>query len=280
MNGTSVARILSLPLCLLALGTLKTAVAQSCPDATCVISAINAANANTKKTTINLVGAQTYLLGASLPPLFPIEISGNVSIVGDGNTLDGTGLSAIFLVDAGATLEFDDVTLTNATGAGLFNNGGKITLNSSTVSFCAGFYPLGGGGIFNAAGTVTLNNSTVSNNTTPVVVTSQGTSTTSGGGILNQDTVTLNSSVISGNSATGAQGGGVYNSGQLTLNKSTVTGNGTPAAQGGGIFNDTTGTVTLNSSTVTGNTATSGAGIYNLGGTLTLNKSNVDSIAP
>ena len=63
-----------------------------------------------------------------------IEISGKVSIVGDGSTLDGTGLSAIFLVDAGATLEFDDVTLTNATGAGLFNSGGKITLNSSTVS--------------------------------------------------------------------------------------------------------------------------------------------------
>src|SRR5580704_16630708 len=117
MNGTSVARTLSLPLCLLALGTLKTAVAQSCPDAACVISAINAANANTKKThTINLVGAQTYLLGASLTPPSPIEISGKVSIVGDGSTLNGTGLSAIFLVDAGATLELDDVTLTNATG--------------------------------------------------------------------------------------------------------------------------------------------------------------------
>ena len=86
-------------------------------------------------------------------------------------------------------------------------------------------------------------------------------------------------------------GGGVYNSGNLTITSTTISGNsasGTPTSGpgGGGIYN--VGTLTISNSTVSGNVATpgrmcnlfncrrsgAGGGIYN-GATLTINKSTV-----
>jgi hypothetical protein len=88
-------------------------------------------------------------------------------------------------------------------------------------------------------------------------------------------------------------GGGVYNSGNLTITSTTISGNaasGTPTSgpEGGGIYN--VGTLAIINSTVSGNVATpgrmcigfysncrrsgSGGGIYN-GATLTINKSTV-----
>ncbi|MEB3337084.1 MAG: filamentous hemagglutinin N-terminal domain-containing protein, partial [Leptolyngbyaceae bacterium] len=69
-----------------------------------------------------------------------------------------------------------------------------------------------------AAKTVTLAGLTIAN----------GTATT-GGGIFNSGTLTLNNSTVSGNSVSGGTtsygGGGIYNRGTLTLNNSTVSGN-------------------------------------------------------
>jgi hypothetical protein len=126
-----------------------------------------------------------------------------------------------------------------------------------------------GGGIRNF-GTVTLNNSVVSGNTA-----------FGGGGIANDSgTVTLNNSIVSGNTATFG-GGGIYNGqnslpgsvgclyGAVTLNGSTSVRGNTTAGDGGGIFN-CGDTVTLNgTATVSGNTASAdGGGIWN-GGTVT-----------
>ena len=71
-------------------------------------------------------------------------------------------------------------------------------------------------------------------------------------------------------------GSGVLNDGTLTLTNSTVSGNTAVALEfpgGGGIYND--GTLTLTNSTVSGNSGTFGGGIFN-GGTLTLTNSVVD----
>ena len=112
-----------------------------------------------------------------------------------------------------------------------------------------------------------LNNSQVDNNTA---------SHTSGAGIVNHGTMTLNKSEVNGNTAAGsgvvASGGGIINAqgppgavgtGILTLNNSQVN-NNRAGGDGGGIANGVPlpgpmplvgGAVTLNHSQVTGNTA-------------------------
>ncbi|MGO9468832.1 MAG: choice-of-anchor Q domain-containing protein [Isosphaeraceae bacterium] len=88
----------------------------------------------------------------------------------------------------------------------------------------------------------------------------------SGGGIVNQGTLTLSNCTVTGNNATSTSGGGIYNSGTLSLSNCTVTGN-SATSSGGGIYNK--GTLNLNNCTVgtsTGiNTASSGGSIYNSG---------------
>ncbi len=99
---------------------------------------------------------------------------------------------------------------------------------------------------------------------------------TSGGGILNLGTLTLNDSSVSGNEASNFgdasnSGGGIKNNGTLTLNDSTVSGN--KAIAGGGISNG--GTLTLNDSTVSGNEAGLGGGGISNSGNFTLDGSTV-----
>jgi hypothetical protein len=94
----------------------------------------------------------------------------------------------------------------------------------------------------------------------------------SGGGIVNNGTLTLVQSTVSGNTALLGEGGGIANNGTLTLLDSSVSGNA--AANDGGL--DNTGTLTLIQSSVSGNTAVIGnGGLANYGGTLTLIQSTV-----
>jgi hypothetical protein len=106
-----------------------------------------------------------------------------------------------------------------------------------------------------------------------------------GGGLLNEGTLTLINSTVSGNAATYG-GGGLHNYfSTLTLINSTVSGN--TARVGGGLFNYL-GTLRLTNSTVSGNAATyGGGGLFNTGsnlfnagvGTLTLINSTVSGNA-
>jgi hypothetical protein len=94
------------------------------------------------------------------------------------------------------------------------------------------------------------------------------------GFIVNEGTLTLSNSTISGNT-----GGGIYNqNGKLTLSDSVVSGNTAYRLEGGGITSSG-GTLMLSDSTVSGNTQTGsgGGGIYNFGGTLILSNSTVSS---
>ncbi len=70
-----------------------------------------------------------------------------------------------------------------------------------------------GGGIYNGGNTVTINNSTLS-----------GNSATIGGGIYNSGTATISNSTLSGNSAT-YYGGGINNNGGTTTVKNSIVGN-------------------------------------------------------
>jgi len=77
------------------------------------------------------------------------------------------------------------------------------------------------------------------------------------GGLLNNGTLRIKNSIISGNSL------GVYNWRTLTIESSTISGN-----TAGGVSNS--GTLTIKNSTISGNTASFGAGVYNLGGAVTI----------
>lgn len=97
-------------------------------------------------------------------------------------------------------------------------------------------------------------------------------------GIYNSGILTLNHSIVRGNTA--YSGGGIRNVGTLTINDSAITDN--TAIEGGGIDQDS-GTLILNNSTVSSNIATvvgpadmgSGGGIQIWGGVLIMNSSTV-----
>lgn len=122
----------------------------------------------------------------------------------------------------------------------------------------------GGGiktGIFT---TVTLNNSVISGNTVYGI---DADSPASGGGIEDAGTLTLNNTRVSGNGAGGwnGSGGGIRQTfmgfTRLTLNNTTVSGN-TAAIFGGGVDSESSGMLALNNSIISGNRADAGGGIF------------------
>ncbi|MEW6359460.1 MAG: choice-of-anchor Q domain-containing protein, partial [Planctomycetota bacterium] len=191
----------------------------------------------------------------------------------NGNTAGGFG-GAIWSQE-NLTIQACVITGNSASqlGGGIYNGGGTVTVNSSTISgnTAVGFFDGRGGGIFNDHGTLTVNSSTISGNTAAGFMANGN-----GGGICTWDgTLTVNSSTISGNTV-GWSGGGIFiDSGTVTVNSSTISGN-TADLDGGGILIDS-GTVTVNSSTISGNTAGffNGGGVYILGGTMTVNSSTI-----
>ena len=93
----------------------------------------------------------------------------------------------------------------------------------------------------------------------------------SGGGILNNGTLTVTNTTFAGNVAPNSGGGIFNNGGTLHVTNSTFSGNSAPGNDGGGIVNfGGGGTVTVTNSTFTGNSAARGGGIQNLGSTVTL----------
>ena len=180
--------------------------------------------------------------------IFTIDSGATVSISGltisNGNAgSNDTGGGGILnngkLTVTGCTIASNSAAMSlKNQGGGIFN-AGTLNLYSSTVSDNKAS---DGAGIFNDGGTVTIVNSTFSGNT----------ATTNGGGIYNSATGTLsltNSTISNNNATTG--GGGIYNAsgGKLTITNSIVAGNtasanddvdGTDTDDGGNTINPTT----------------------------------------
>jgi hypothetical protein len=269
-------------------GRASTSANVSC-SASGLITAINAANAGGGGT-ISLASGCTYQLSGvnNGNPMtgdnaLPV-VKTRIAINGRNTTIAGDGSARIFQVDApNGNLTLNGLTLTGGfngfAGGAIFNNEATLTLNGSVVT---GNAAPAGGGIASGTnkpgpvGTTTLNNSQVTDN----VAFAAG-----GGGIINHaGTLTLNSSVVSGNSAPGgggiASGKGNPDSGEslIVLNKSKVDDNtafGGAEGGGGGIANG--GTLVSNNSEIAGNTAPggAGAGLLNHGDSATLNKTVV-----
>lgn len=92
-----------------------------------------------------------------------------------------------------------------------------------------------------------------------------GSSTGSGGGLLNAGKTTLSHVIVSDNADSGllGNGGGIENDGVLSLIDSTITGNSANNGNGGGVYN--TDQLTVSDTTISHNTAFNGAGLGNNG---------------
>lgn len=197
-------------------------------------------------------------------------------------TYTGTGSAVVAITKSAILLGGWDVNFTAQTGQSTIDGGnirGGINLTTDTPfpvtidSFIVrNGYSAGGGGISNTHTGLTITNSQIVNNVASV----------EGGGIFNYGNLTINNTIISGNTANDGYGGGiVHYSDVLTINNTSVTMNTIVAdgsSNGSGILNEH-GTVILNNTTVSNNLISGStdykAMIYNAGGDVTLNNSTI-----
>jgi hypothetical protein len=169
----------------------------------------------------------------------------------------------------GATLDLTSDTISNSvtgdtttdTGGGAVYTEGSLTISDSSLS--GNTSAEDGGAVYvhhdeASALSLTINDSTVSGNT----------AASNGGGIFGAKYTTITGSHITSNTQTGGGtyvGGGIATlGGSLVIDDSTVSGN-TSAGLGGGIGSASKYGVTIENSTVSGNTAGSGGGFAQLG---------------
>lgn len=158
-------------------------------------------------------------------------------------------------------------TISLASGLTITTAGG-LTIDGGEGITMRGFFPFASVLTVDAPGVLTLRHLTVTDG--------------GNGGISNSGTLTINHSIVSGNSSYNGIGAGILNGGAMTISHSTVSGNVAVKAfavpNGAGIHNQ--GTLTISNSTVNGNQVDGyhsppwGGGIYN-GGTLTISNSTI-----
>ncbi len=257
-------------------------------NVTQLIADINYANTSGGTYTINLQPGTTFFLTSGIGG---IAINGGtkavaVTIIANGDTLDGGLNGRLFSVAQGASLTLDQATLTNGwvdgVNGGAIYNQGTLAVNNSIISGNTAqinnYNELGGfgGAIYNDfGGTVVINSSTLSGNIADVA----------GGGMFNHGSVMLTDSTISGCIAASAYnteaGGGIFSDGNLIVIGCAISGNAAWNGFGGAIQN--LGTATISNTAVYNNSASfydevdgndiitpaAGGGIYN-SGTLTV----------
>ena len=185
----------------------------------------------------------------------PLVPSGNVTVEAadaPGLSLNGGGTDRVLVVDAGLTVTFANLTITNGYGyqlaGGILNNGNltldHVSVTGNVMTTDAGDFWQGGGGIYSGDGaSVNLVDSSVTNNNAGW----------SGGGVYSffNTTTTIVRSTISGN-YTGDVGGGLRLLGNAEIVNSTISGNTSAGWHGGAIF-QTDGDLAISSSTIANN---------------------------
>ena len=195
-------------------------------------------------------------------------------------TYTDIGAEVVFIIQDITLSGGWDATFTNQNGMSAIDGQGSrrgITLNNigpvviENFVIQNGFSGIGGGGgIFNNGGTITINNTVIKGNSAGDPCCTGGSG---GGGIANGGTVFLNNSTVSGNTILGGfYGSGILNYGTITINNSSVSGN----TAGDGIYNGALQTMILNNSTVSGNPS---GGVFNNVGTLTFQNSTISDNA-
>jgi beta-glucanase (GH16 family) len=205
-----------------------------------------------------------------------------------GLSLSGGNADRVLIVDPGATVEIEYLTLADGYGwqlAGCVLNNGTLTLDHVVVTGCvmatdAGDFWQGGGGIYNGDGArLSLVDSTVSSNTagwsgggiysffnTTTRITRSSiignVSNDVGGGFRLLGNAEIVNSTISGNEATGWYGGALFlTDGVVNMTNSTVADNASPGSGPAAVFVGTfgPGSATLNViNTIIGENSTEG----------------------
>ncbi len=195
----------------------------------------------------------------------------NTVIIDGANqiTLDGGDATKFFLIDDGATLDLRNLTIENGRhyAGGAIDNDGTTLITGSTLRYNQVDQQSTnrGGAIYNNGGDVTITSSTIASND----------SADDGGAIYNGNggTVTITNSTFNANTA-GSYGGAIYNdNGDIEIVTSTFY-NNLAGNDGGAIYNYDE--VTVTSSTLTSNSADSdGGAIYHHGGNLAITFSTI-----
>jgi len=180
--------------------------------------------------------------------------------------VDGGANGSVVVVEQGATVLIDGLTLRNgraAEGGGLFARG-TVTLRNSTISGNEATGRYAGGGIGNdyGSGPMVLENCTVSGNTASDQFGGNG----AGISAVYGDSLRLTNCTVSGNSITsafGGYGGGIFTyKTPLYISASTISGNSSGYI-GGGIMAYKSNPTELRNTTISGN---SGGGLLTYGG--------------
>jgi CSLREA domain-containing protein len=249
--------------------------------------------------------AGDYLVTTDQGTIGMLDNGDTVTWDGGGATGDVTGLifgatafssiqTAINLVESNGWSALTQITISNGTffenltisGAGAYLQGsgaGSTFLDGSgtgrvidvTATATATLYRMTiqngnsgvgttGGGVRNA-GTLTIDTSLIRNNSSGAL------NVAAGGGVFNSGILSITNSTIAGNTAYDGHGAGLANANTATITNSTISGNQS-GMNGGGVFNSAGCVLTIQNSTISGNIADvngdtigDGGGIFALG---------------
>ena len=222
------------------------------------------ADANDGDTVSFAVTGTIQLISNGLP------IAKNITITGAGaDQLSIDGNQALFVIGLfpEKTAAISGLTIRNGQ-VGVWNEQGTLAISDCIVNLNSA------GGLFNDHAVLTITNCIITGNAYCGIDNRTFDLPPPNDPVLDQGIVTIDNSVISGNS-----GPGVHNQGNLTIRNSTLTGNSAQADFGGAVSNGgfkTPGTVvTVINSTISGNSAQGGGGISNAYGLLTIVNSTI-----
>lgn len=238
--------------------------------------------------------------GGTQGPIFASDAGGIVNITGV-TIANGYAPNTSIFPGGGGIYNNGELTLINSTlsgnqaqaiefGGGLYNdeNPGMMLLSGDTIagnSVTVGSPPVGGGGGVYNDGQMVMLDTTVSGNSVAA-----GNSSLSAGGGIFQDSpasaMVMINSTVSGNSA--IQGGGIFNDNTLTVLDSTISNNTAltnSSNGGGGIDNEISGVadgyndwMTLSNSIVAGNVNNGSPDCYNCAPNSTSSYNNIDAV--
>ncbi|MDL2246790.1 Ig-like domain repeat protein [Methanobrevibacter sp. OttesenSCG-928-K11] len=204
-----------------------------------------------------------------------IMIKGNLTINGNGHTIDGKSSARIFNIESSYRVTINNINLINGkvnNGAAIYNSGGIVTI--SNVNFTNNTATDNGGAIYNTGTNFTVNNSNFNNNRAQ-----RNSNNYGGGAIYNAGTnFSVNNSNFTNNLGT-AFGGAIYNTqDNFIVNNSYFFSNAANSrSYGGGAIYNSGNKFTVIKSTFISNTANNGGAIYNTKDYFTVNNSNFTS---
>ena len=190
---------------------------------------------------------------------YSANIGGGIHIAQGGATIEGSRIGSTTAV-GGNYAEYGAGIYALTAAGGPYN----LVISNSTISYNTISNGNAGAGInlTNFNGTVDITDSTIANNSTSNL----------GGGLYltgTSATVTLTNVTISDNSSSGADGGGIYSRSPITIEGSVISGNTVPNTKSGaGIFlSGAAAALEMEGSTLSGHSGSSGSAIYAISST-------------